>query len=393
MGKTDIIIIGAGASGLMCAIEAGKRGRRVLVLDHQKKVGQKVLMSGGGRCNFTNLQVDASNYVSKNPHFCKSTLSRFTQWDFIERMTDHNITFHERDHGQLFCDNSAADILEMLVTQCRDAGVEFLLETTIKSVEREKDRAFLVATNRGDFKTSSLVVATGGLSIPGVGASPLGYRIAESFNINVWPPSPALVPFTLQPREKKCLSGLSGMSVDAVVSCGQTSFRENLLFTHRGLSGPVILQISVYWEPGQSILVNLLPGVDLLSRLKQAQTERPRQKMKSMLAALLPKRLVQAMVPDDLAEAALGSVSHLRFEEIVAGLTQWEVKPGGTEGYRTAEVTRGGVDCDAISSKTMESNSETGLFFVGEVLDVTGWLGGYNLQWAWSSGWVAGQHA
>lgn len=350
-------------------------------------------MSGGGRCNFTNLHVDAANYVSKNPHFCKSALGRFTQWNFIDKMTAHNIAFHEREHGQLFCDNSAADILEMLVAECQRAGVEFMLETLIKLVEREKDQTFLVTTDRGDFKASSLVVATGGLSIPGVGASPLGYRIAESFNINVWPPSPVLVPFTLQPLDKERLSGLSGMSVDAVVSCGQTSFKENLLFTHRGLSGPVILQISVYWEPGQNILVNLLPEVDLLMRLKQAQTERPRQRVKSMLAGLLPKRLVQALVHCDLAESTLGSVSHLRFEEIVESLTQWAIKPGGTEGYRTAEVTRGGVDCDAISSKTMETNQEKGLFFIGEVLDVTGWLGGYNLQWAWSSGWVAGQNA
>ncbi len=392
MTATDVIIIGAGASGLVCAIEAGKRGRRVLVLDHQQRPGQKILMSGGGRCNFTNLSVDASNYISRNPHFCKSALSRFTQWDFIAKMDHHQIPFHERDHGQLFCDNSANDILEMLMAECRQATVTFMLETQIKSVARENDPMFRVSTNRGEFNAPSLVVATGGLSIPGVGATPLGYKIAETFDIKVWPPSPGLVPFTLQPQEKQRLAGLSGMGVDAVVSCGQTRFRENLLFTHRGLSGPVILQISVHWQPGDSLVVDLLPGVDLLSRLKQAQGERPRQQVKSMLADLLPKRLVQAMVQADLAEAPLGSVSHARFEQIAAILKQWEVKPGGTEGYRTAEVTRGGVDCDEVSSKTMEATREKGLFFIGEVLDVTGWLGGYNLQWAWSSGWVAGQY-
>lgn len=393
MATTDVIIIGAGASGLVCAIEAGKRGRRVLVLDHQKHPGQKILMSGGGRCNFTNLCVEASNYISRNPHFCKSALSRFTQWDFIAKLDNHKIPFHERDHGQLFCDNSARDILEMLEAECRQAKVNFMFETQIKSVNRKNDQMFQVSTDKGEFTASSLVMATGGLSIPGVGATPMGYKIAESFNIKVWPPSPGLVPFTLQPQEKQRLAGLSGMSVDAVVSCGQTCFRENLLFTHRGLSGPVILQISVHWEPGQSLVVDLLPGVDLLSQLKQAQSERPRQQVKSMLTDLLPKRLVQAMVPAEHAEAPLGSVSHTRFEQIAASLKQWEVKPGGTEGYRTAEVTKGGVDCDAISSKTMEATQKKGLYFIGEVLDVTGWLGGYNLQWAWSSGWVAGQYA
>lgn len=392
MVTTDVIIIGAGASGLMCASEAGKRGKKVLVLDHEKKPGQKILMSGGGRCNFTNISLDASNYISRNPHFCKSALSRFTQWDFIAKMEQHKIAFHERDHGQLFCDNSSQDILSMLLDECEKVKVEFMFETGVKSVGRNGEKHFSVMTDRGEFKAPALVVATGGLSIPGIGASPLGYKIAESFNIKVWPPSPGLVPFTLQPKDKERLATLSGMSVNAVVICGQKSFRENLLFTHRGLSGPVILQISSHWEPGDTLVIDLLPGVELLSLLKQAQQERPRQKVKSMLADFLPKRLVAALVEADLSEATLSSVSHSRFEEIAASLKHWEVKPGGTEGYRTAEVTRGGVDCDEISSKTMESRREKGLFFIGEVLDVTGWLGGYNLQWAWSSGWVAGQY-
>ena len=392
MVTTDVIIIGAGASGLMCAIEAGKRDKKVLILDHQKKPGQKILMSGGGRCNFSNISLDASNYISRNPHFCKSALSRFTQWDFIAKMEEYKISFHERDHGQLFCDNSAQDILAMLLDKCEKVKVKFMFETGIKSVARDGEKNFSVMTDRGEFKASSLVVATGGLSIPGIGASPLGYKIAESFNIKVWPPFPGLVPFTLQPEDKERLAPLSGISVNALVICGQKSFRENLLFTHRGLSGPVILQISSHWEPGDTLVIDLLPGVEFLALLKQAQQERPRQKVKSMLADLLPKRLIAALVKADLCEATLSSVSHTRFQQLTASLKQWEIKPGGTEGYRTAEVTRGGVDCDEISSKTMESRREKGLFFIGEVLDVTGWLGGYNLQWAWSSGWVAGQY-
>ncbi|MCP4117019.1 MAG: NAD(P)/FAD-dependent oxidoreductase [Desulfobacteraceae bacterium] len=393
MTTPDIIIIGAGASGLMCAIEAGNRGRSVLILDHAKKAGQKILMSGGGRCNFTNLSVSAANYISRNPHFSKSALSRFTQWDFLAKIEQHKIPFHERDHGQLFCDNSAKEILTMLLSECDRANVKLMLNTEVTGVAREEGKDFIVTTPRGEFKSPSLVVATGGLSIPGVGATPFGYKIAEQFGIKVWPPCPGLVPFTLQPRDKERLATLSGISVDAVVTCCRHSFRENLLFTHRGLSGPVILQISSHWQPGETITIDLLPGTDLVSLLKKAQQEHPKQQVKSMLVTLLPKRLVAAIVEKELGEAQLNSVSHARFNALGASLKQWEVKPGGTEGYRTAEVTVGGVDCDAVSSKTMEARKVPGLYFIGEVLDVTGWLGGYNLQWAWSSGWVAGQFA
>lgn len=393
MRTADIIILGAGASGLMCAIEAGRRGRQVLVLDHGKKPGQKILMSGGGRCNFTNQSLSSSNYISNNPHFCKSALSRFTQWDFIAKVEQHKIAFHEREHGQLFCDNSAEEILAMLLDECERAKVEILLNTEVKKIVRKEEHGFTIITEGQKFNCSSLVVATGGLSIPGSGASPLGYKIAEQFKINVLPPSPALVPFTLKPEDKERLANLPGISVNAVVTCGQESFRENLLFTHRGLSGPVILQISSHWQPGEMIFINLLPTIELLFLLKQAQQENPKQKLKSMLATLLPKRLVTAMVDKELSEMPLHSISHDRFNAVAAKLQRWEVKPGGTEGYRTAEVTRGGVDCNDISSKTMEARNVPGLFFIGEVLDITGWLGGYNLQWAWSSGWVAGQYA
>jgi hypothetical protein len=399
MTTTDIIIIGAGASGLLCAIEAGNRGRSVLVLDHEKKAGKKILMSGGGRCNFTNLSLSPENYISRNPHFCKSALSRFTQWDFLAKIEQHKIPYHERDHGQLFCDNSATEILTMLLSECDRANVELMLDTQVtgiaqeEGITREEGIGFTVTTPKGEFKSASLVVATGGLSIPGAGATPFGYKIAEQFGIKVWPPSPGLVPFTLQPQDKERLAPLSGISVDAVVTCGPQSFRENLLFTHRGLSGPVILQISSHWQPGETVTIDLLPGIDLVSLLKKAQQDHPKQQVKSMLVSLLPKRLVTAMVKKDLAEAQLNSVSHPRFTALEASLKQWKVKPGGTEGYRTAEVTKGGVDCDAISSKTMEAQKVPGLYFTGEVLDVTGWLGGYNLQWAWSSGWVAGQFA
>ncbi|MBI9088889.1 MAG: NAD(P)/FAD-dependent oxidoreductase [Desulfobacterium sp.] len=393
MTTTDIIIIGAGASGLMCAIEAGNRGRSVLVLDHEKRAGKKILMSGGGRCNFTNLSLSPANYISANPHFCKSALSRFTQWDFLAKIEQHKIPYHERDHGQLFCNDSAKEILTMLLSECDQASVEVRLDTQVTGITREEGLGFTVTTPKEVFKSNSLVVATGGLSIPGAGATPLGYKIAEQFNIKVCPPSPGLVPFTLQPQDKERLAPLSGISVDAVVTCGQHSFRENLLFTHRGLSGPVILQISSHWQPGETVSIDLLPGIDLVSLLKKAQQDHPKQQVKSMLANIMPKRLVTAMVEKNIAEAPLNSVSHTRFTALGASLKQWAVKPGGTEGYRTAEVTKGGVDCDGVSSKTMEARKVPGLYFIGEVLDVTGWLGGYNLQWAWSSGWVAGQFA
>jgi predicted Rossmann fold flavoprotein len=390
--KTDAIILGAGASGLMCAIEAGKRHRKVLVIDHAKKPGRKILLSGGGHCNFTNYHISADNYISHNPHFCKSALSRFTQWDFLTLVQKHHIAFSEKTQGQLFCDHSSSDILNMLLSECEQAGISFQLNTKIEKIEQPGEHHFKVHTSRGNYTCQSLVVATGGLSIPAIGASPLGYEIARQFHLKVWPQRAGLVPFTLQSRDKEKLAALSGVAVDAVVSNKLQSFSGNILFTHRGLSGSAILQMSSYWKPGEELRINLLPEIDLVDVLKEQQRQHPQRKVKSVLAEHLPKRLVAAMVMHDLAESPLRTISHSRFKEISAQLQQWTIKPDGTEGYRTAEVTLGGVDCNAISSKTMEAQQIAGLFFIGEVLDVSGWLGGYNLQWAWSSGWCAGQY-
>lgn len=376
----------------MCAIEAGKRHRKVLVIDHAEKPGRKILMSGGGHCNFTNYHINADNYISHNPHFCKSALSRYTQWDFLTLVQKHHIAFSEKTEGQLFCDGSSSDILNLLLSECEQVGVSFQLNTKIEKIEQPGEHRFKVYSSRGNHICQSLVVATGGLSIPATGASPLGYEIARQFHLKVWPPRAGLVPFTLQPRDKEKLAALSGVAVDAVVSNKRQSFSGNILFTHRGLSGFAILQMSSYWQPGEELTINLLPEVDLINVLKEQQQQRPQRKLKSVLAEYLPKRLVAIMVMSDLAESPLRTISHLQFKEISAQLQQWTIKPGGTEGYRTAEVTLGGVDCNAISSKTMEAQQVAGLFFIGEVLDVSGWLGGYNFQWAWSSGWCAGQY-
>jgi len=393
----DVLIIGASAAGLMCAIEAGKRGRKVLVLDHANKAGKKILMSGGGRCNFTNYQVSAENYISSNPHFCISALSRFTQWDFIAMVEAYNIPYHERDHGQLFCNDSAKDILNMLLAECRKYSVTIQLNTSIGEIKQESTAAFLVEIQQKDSPTrihcDSLVIATGGLSIPKMCASPLGYRIAEQFNIPVNATQAGLVPFTLHDKEKQRFSTLSGIAIDSLVTNSRQQFRENILFTHRGLSGPAILQISSYWRPGESIHINLLPDIDLfveLSDLKEGQATR---KLRNVLGSWLPKRLINAFFESHLLDAPLQHLKQQDIEDICTALQDWELRPNGTEGYRTAEVTLGGVDCDALSSKTMSVKAIPRLFFIGEVVDVTGWLGGYNFQWAWSSGWCAGQFA
>lgn len=391
MTETDVIIIGAGASGLMCAIEAGKRGRNVLVLDHANKAGKKILMSGGGRCNFTNYSIEPDNYISNNPHFCKSALSRYTQWDFLALIGRYQIPFHERDHGQLFCDESARDILDMLLAECGKAGVVVQLNTHIDLLERSADR-FHLKTSHGNFTGESLVVATGGLSIPKMGATPLGYKIAEQFGIKVLPTRAALVPFTLQPEDKEKFSALSGIAVPCAVSNKRRSFSENVLFTHRGLSGPAILQISSYWHAGETITINLLPQLSLDSELKAKRQQKVKNKLKTILEGYLPKRLINSFLPEDLLERSLQDLSDKQVQLVADQLHNWTIKPNGTEGYRTAEVTAGGVDCDAVSSKTMESKQVPGLYFIGEVLDVTGWLGGYNFQWAWSSAWCAGQY-
>ncbi|HRD68865.1 MAG TPA: NAD(P)/FAD-dependent oxidoreductase [Legionella sp.] len=390
MEEFDVIIIGAGAAGLMCAIEAGKRFRKVLVLDHANKVGKKILMSGGGRCNFTNLYIESSKYLSHNPHFFKSALSRYTQWDFINLVKQHRIPFHEKTLGQLFCDNKSKDIVEMLITECTKVNARIQLNTTIKSIKK-RDSHYFIDTNEKKYRCSSVVIASGGLSIPTMGASPFAYKIAEQFGIKVWPTRAGLVPLTLDVADKEKLSVLSGISLDSEVANEQILFREQLLFTHRGLSGPAILQLSSYWQPGELITLNLLPEQQLFELLKEARIQAPQKQVNSILSKYLPKRLIDVLISETMAEKKLSETANRDFQLIAEQIHHWTIKPNGTEGYRTAEVTLGGVDCDAISSKTMESNDISGLYFIGEALDVTGWLGGYNFQWAWSSGWAAGQ--
>ncbi len=388
----DVVIIGASAAGLMCAIAAGKRNRSVRVLDHANKAGKKILMSGGGRCNFTNYHLDAENYLSTNPHFCKSALSRFNQWDFIAMVETHNIPYHERDHGQLFCDLSAKDILNMLLTQCKKYNITLQLNCSINKVHKLPDQPFSLKTTQGDLFCKSLVIATGGLSIPKMGASPFGYKMAKQFGIKIIPTTAGLVPLTLHLHDKEKFSLLSGIALDATVSNHRQSFRENILFTHRGLSGPAILQLSSYWQPGEPIFIDLAPDHDLLTYLIHAQQQHPQQRLKTTLHYFFPKRLVAVFVSESLANTPLAKMSKANFEEVAKLFHTWRITPNGTEGYRTAEVTVGGVDCNAISSKTMMATQVPQLYFIGEVLDVTGWLGGYNFQWAWSSGWCAGQY-
>jgi predicted Rossmann fold flavoprotein len=387
----DVLIIGASASGLMCAIEAGKRGRRVIVLDHANKAGKKILMSGGGRCNFTNMNIDSSNFISHNAHFCKSALSRYTQWDFIAMVNDYHVPYHERDLGKLFCDDSAKDILNMLLDECKKAKVNIRLNSNVKAIKQHDDQSFFIESSQGKFKATSLIIACGGLSIPKMCASPLGYKVAEQFGHKIWPTMPGLVPFTLHTHDKDKLETLSGISVECTVSNERTQFSENILFTHRGLSGPAILQISSYWKAGEAVNVNLLPDFDVADYIRARQEKQPNIKLKTLLIEWLPKRLVLALFETVLLDLPLQELSKLRIKEIAERCHHWNIKPNGTEGYRTAEVTLGGVDCNELSSKTMESNKVNGLYFIGEVVDVTGWLGGYNFQWAWSSGWCAGQ--
>lgn len=391
MTSVDVLIIGAGAAGLMCAIEAGRRGRTVLVIDHANKAGKKILMSGGGRCNFTNLDVGPQHFISHNPHFCRSALSRYTPADFIDLVQQHQIPYHEKRLGQLFCDNKSKDILAMLLTECEQAAVTIQLETQINEIKQSAANQFNVVTSRGNINCESLVIATGGLSIPTMGASPFGYKVAEQFGIPVYPTRAALVPFTLHQHDKELSHELSGVAVDCVVSCNNQQFREAMLFTHRGLSGPAMLQISSYWNPGDTLTVNLLPQHDVFELLKQHQQQSPQQQLKTILMQLLPKRMVSLWLDQSLLERRLADCSHLVFKQVATALNGWRIQPNGTEGYRTAEVTLGGVDCNAISSKTFVATGVPGLYFIGEVLDVTGWLGGYNFQWAWASGHAAGQ--
>ena len=392
MKNVDVIIIGASASGLMCAIEAAKRGQTVTVLDHSNKAGKKILMSGGGRCNFTNYDVNSENFISHNNHFVKSALKRFTQWDFIAMVEQYKIPYHEREHGQLFCDVSSKDILNLLLNECKKVDVNIQLNTVIENIEKKSDYDFIIKSDINTFQCHSLVIASGGLSIPKMGATPFGYKIAEQFNIKVWPTTAGLVPFTLHKQDKEALSELSGIAINSVVSVKNQSFRENILFTHRGLSGPAILQISSYWTAGEEVEINLLPDNEILDIINETSRKQPQIKLKTLLHKLLPKRLINIFIENELLDKTLQEISNKQRIHIANSLHQWKIKPNGTEGYRTAEVTLGGVDCDALSSKTFESKSVAGLYFVGEVMDISGWLGGYNFQWSWSSGWCAGQY-
>lgn len=391
MYETDVLIIGAGAAGLMCAIEAAKRQRRVCVIDHANKPGKKILMSGGGRCNFTNLHISPDKYLSQNPHFCKSALSRYTQWDFIALVKKYQVAYHEKTLGQLFCDDKAKDIVNLLLAECDKLGVEIRLTEKVIALEETAAFQFKLQTSKAVYRAESLVVASGGLSIPTMGASPLGYEIAKQFGISVLPTRASLVPLTLHESDKERFAPLSGIANNSVVANSHIAFQENILFTHRGLSGPAILQISNYWQPGNSLLINLLPDQSLFELLKTAGQIHPKRSLREYLGEYFSKRVVNTFLSPDIAQMSLGSFSHRQFTEIAEQFHAWQIKPNATEGYRTAEVTLGGVDTNALSSKTMAAINVKGLYFIGEVIDVTGWLGGYNFQWAWSSGWAAGQ--
>lgn len=400
----DVIVIGAGAAGLFCAIEAAKRGRKTLVLDNGKRIGRKILMSGGGRCNFTNIYTSPANFLSQNKHFCKSALSRYTQWDFIALVQQYQIPYHEKTLGQLFCDDSAKDIVEMLQQECDKAGVVIALQQDITAIEHVEGRPeehadgslesrYLLKTSGISRSCASLVVASGGLSLPNLGATAFGFQLAEQFGLKVLPIRAGLVPLTWQPDDKALYEEISGVALPVTAEANGTLFPEDMLFTHRGLSGPAILQISSFWLPGDPVTVNLSPQQNVAEFLNETQQKHPDQELKTALTRLLPKRLVEKLLEQNLfTNQPLKALNPKSRERIADLLHQFVFKPNGTEGYRTAEVTLGGVDTNELSSKTMEAKNQPGLYFIGEVVDVTGWLGGYNFQWAWSSGWVAGQY-
>jgi predicted Rossmann fold flavoprotein len=388
----DVIVIGAGAAGLFCAIEAAKRGRKTLVLDNGKRIGRKILMSGGGRCNFTNIYTSPANFLSQNKHFCKSALSRYTQWDFIALVQQYQIPYHEKTLGQLFCDDSAKDIVEMLQQECDKAGVKIALQQDISAVEFV-DGCYQLQTNGVSRSCASLVIASGGLSLPNLGATAFGFQLAEQFGLKVLPIRAGLVPLTWQPDDKALYEEISGVALPVTAEANGTLFPEDMLFTHRGLSGPAILQISSFWLPGDPVTVNLSPQQNVAEFLEEMQQKHPDQELKTALTRLLPKRLVEKLLEQNLfTNQPLKALNPKSRQRIADVLHQFVFKPNGTEGYRTAEVTLGGVDTNELSSKTMEAKNQPGLYFIGEVVDVTGWLGGYNFQWAWSSGWVAGQY-
>lgn len=392
MEQFDVIIIGAGAAGLFCAAQAGQRGRRVLLLDNGKKPGRKILMSGGGRCNFTNLYTEPAAYLSHNPHFCKSALARYTQWDFIDLVNRHGIAWHEKTLGQLFCDDSAQQIVDLLLAECDKGNVTLRLRSEVLSVARDES-GYTLQLNGSTVQAEKLVIASGGLSMPGLGATPFGYKIAEQFGLSVFPTRAALVPFTLHKPLLEQLQTLSGVALETTIDAQDgTRFKEAMLFTHRGLSGPVVLQISSYWLPGDFVTIDLSPATPLEAFLTAQREAHPNLSLKNSLAKILPKRLVEVLqalkvVPD----ITLKQLNSKQQTELAQTLHAWRIQPNGTEGYRTAEVTLGGVDTTQLSSKTMEARAVPGLYFIGEVADVTGWLGGYNFQWAWSSAWACAQ--
>jgi len=393
MNRYDVIVIGGGAAGLFCALTAGQRGRSVLVLDSSNKVGKKILMSGGGGCNFTNLDITPENYLSNNPHFCISALNRYNQWQFIDLVEHHQIPYHEKSHGELFCDNSSKDILKMLLDECAVAQVVIRTKAIVSQIQPIEEGGFSLLVAGQTIHCQSLVVASGGLSIPTLGASGFGYDIAERFGLNVLPRSAGLVPFTFSDWVKDISETNSGLSLDVEMSVNGMSFRENLLFTHRGISGPAALQLSSYWKPGQFISINLLPDHDAQTLLLGYKQSHPKSLLRNLIGPLLSKGFTQSLQArywPQYAETPIAEIANTVLVSLANHLSNWQLKPSGTEGYRTAEVTLCGVDTDHISSKTMECKSQSGLYFVGEVLDVTGHLGGYNFQWAWASGYAAG---
>ncbi len=391
MKEFDVAIIGAGAAGMMCAIESGNRGRNVILIDHSKNPGEKIRISGGGRCNFTNKNTTPQNFLSQNPRFCISALNRYTQHDFIKLVEKHKIAYHEKTLGQLFCDGSSQQIINMLLEECKDANVTLQMATNINDVTKS-EKSFQIKTDKGIIISESLVIATGGLSIPKMGATSFGYDIAKKFSLKIIPTRAGLVPFTLPEDKLKSLKELSGVAVEnSIISYGKTNFAEAMLFTHRGLSGPAILQISSYWQQGKEISINIAPKKDAFEFLKNAREQNPKKELHTVLSEILPKSLAKYIAENSGFNSRLADLSNEKLKSIAAQINSWKIIPNGTEGYRTAEVTLGGVDTNELSSKTLECKSVPGLYFIGEVVDVTGHLGGFNFQWAWSSGYTAGQ--
>ena len=390
--KFDVIIVGAGAAGMMSAIEAGKRGRKVLLVDHYKKIGEKIRISGGGRCNFTNIYSNPNKFLSQNPKFVRSALSQYTQNDFINLINKYEIKFHEKKLGQLFCDHSAQQIVETLLKECELANVTIIKEFIIKNVSKENDQ-YLVSTETEKYSSQSLIIATGGLSVPKIGATSFGYEIAKKFDHNIIDTLPALVPLTFNEKILEICKELTGLSVEAIVSFNKVLFQEGMLFTHRGLSGPSILQISSYWKQGDNIKVNLSPKLNVYDLLEEKRKLNPKFDILNIVSEILPKRLAQIICSENKVSGNISELSNKILKQLSENINSWLINPTGSEGYRTAEVTLGGVNTKELSSKTMMSNKHKNLFFIGEVVDVTGHLGGYNFQWAWSSGYVAGQYA